>query len=198
MEARLFDPANPPEWTTAEWYANRETAPHLEQEGHRERLLLTAEFCQTAARLGAASAFDFGAGDGGLLSLIKPSFEWVYGADLQRSNVNAAYDNRGIDLWHGDVLADEELVPVADLAVATEFLEHLVDPHGFLRRQRERGFKWLVASSPYTETESDHYAHHCWVWDVIGYQKMLHETGWTPVRTDMAWICQVVLAERKP
>src|SRR4051812_29850682 len=92
MEARLFPEGQPPEWTTPEWYAGREAAPHLEQEGHRERLLLTATFIEQAINEGATDIVDLGAGDGGLLSLFRNDLrvDWLHGYDLQQTNVDAA------------------------------------------------------------------------------------------------------------
>jgi hypothetical protein len=41
-EWRLFDEGTVPEYTQPEWYVGREHAPHLEQGGHRERLMVAA------------------------------------------------------------------------------------------------------------------------------------------------------------
>jgi hypothetical protein len=83
----------------------------------------------------------------------------------------------------------------ADCVVATEFLEHLVDPHGMSRAVHRSGAKWMVASSPYTETADSHYDYHLWAWDQAGYAAMLTGAGWRIVRQGTAWICQVVLCE---
>lgn len=203
MEWRLFD-GEPPEWTTPEWYAGRETAPHLEQEGHRERLLLTAKFVEQALSSGAKSIVDVGSGDGGLLSLFPPySSTWqifnAYGFDLQQSNVDAA-KARGVVVHLDDVVANdmwEAEVPENTVIVATEMLEHLVDPHAFVRRLAETNANWLVASSPYTETPESHYEFHTWAWDVPGYTALLENNGWHVVKTDTAWISQVLLAVKK-
>lgn len=208
MEARLFDPAQPPEWVTPEWYAGREAAPHLEQEGHRDRLLLTSRIaCEL---LGAfrysskpANVVDLGAGDGGLLFQIRadaPCFVAPWGYDLQATNVAAAR-LRSIDVEWRDVVRcwpreinDWE----PDLILATEFLEHLVDPHEMLRRIHKTRAPWLIVSSPYTETADSHYEFHTWAWDLEGYRSMLEDNGWRVLRQETAWISQVLLAERRP
>lgn len=192
LEAQLFEPGTVPEWTTPEWYAEREAAPHLEQEGHRQRLQKSAEF---ARRTGALTVVDLGAGDGGLLSLLEPrQIRWGY--DLQASNVEAS-KRRNQDVRLLDVVAGFDRVEWADCVVLTEMLEHLIDPHGLLRRiHDETPAQWLVASSPYTETVESHYGFHTWVWDQQGYEAMLERSGWRPIDRDVAWICQVVLCER--
>jgi len=203
MEARLFPEGTVPEWTTPEWYAGRETAPHLEQEGHRERLLLSARFIEDALARGGHNVLDVGAGDGGLLSLVADKTPGVaYGFDLQQTNVDAAV-SRGADVRLVDAVAEDDWAgdvwesSTSTVLVATEMLEHLVDPHAFVRLMHDSGAKWLVASSPYTETAESHYEFHTWAWDLAGYRALLENNGWTVLRQDTAWISQVLLAERK-
>jgi hypothetical protein len=202
MEARLFDPAAPPEWTTPEWYADRPVAPHLEQQGHHDRLVSAAHMVwyTTGSDPSECTVSDLGAGDGGLLALVAadPGVGASWGYDLQPSNVAAAAA-RGVRVELLDVVADFDGVEFGRTVVATEFLEHLLDPHGFLRRlHAETPVKWLVASSPFRETVEEHYEYHCWAWDVAGYEAMLAECGWHVRCADFPWICQVVLAERLP
>jgi len=54
-----------------------------------------------------------------------------------------------------------------------------------------------VASSPFRETDKDHYEFHTWAWDPDGYAKLLNDNGWMIIDHKTAFICQVVLAERK-
>lgn len=70
MEWKLFEGDNS-EFTTSKWYEGREAAHHLEQVGHRDRLLIAAEFVKDCMKLGARTAVDLGCGDGGLLQLLK-------------------------------------------------------------------------------------------------------------------------------
>lgn len=194
-EWKLFPDGTIPEWTTPEWYAGRETAPHLEQEGHRERLLLTAKVVVEAISMGAASVVDLGAGDGGLLSLV-PKDIAAWGYDLQQTNVDAAA-KRGVDVRLEDVVGGDRFPMMADCVVATEFLEHLVDPHALVRRVATTQARFLVASSPYTENDKNHYGFHTWAWDEGGYRKMLENNGWWVIRQEKAWISQVLLAVKK-
>lgn len=202
MEARLFPEGTIPEWTTPEWYAGRETAPHLEQEGHRERLLLSAKFVDDAISRGGRNVLDLGAGDGGLLSLVTPNTPGTaYGFDLQQTNVDAA-KLRGVDVRLVDAVADDEWAEYVwsnsedTVLVATEMLEHLVDPHAFVRLMHDSGARWLVASSPYIETAELHYEFHTWAWDLEGYRELLESNGWRVARQETSWISQVLLAER--
>jgi trans-aconitate methyltransferase len=190
-EWKLYD-GEPPEWTTPGWYAGREHAPHLEQRGHQQRLYLAADYADMAIDSGARTVCDLGAGDGGLLSLIaarNPGVE-AWGYDLQQTNIDAA-KGRGATVYLEDIT--DGTPPPADLYVATEILEHLADPRALLD---ELVGEWLVASSPYTESDEDHYAFHTWAWDEPGYQAMLADCGWETLTNGKAWICQVVLAHR--
>lgn len=189
MEARLFEEGTTPEWTTPGWYDGRETAPHLEQAGHRERLLMAANMIRRVSYAGPV--LDLGAGDGGLLSLLDMP---GYGYDLQQTNVEAAA-TRGVDVRYGNVL-ELDPIPPAHVVVVTEMLEHLVDPHGLLRRIHASGPGYLVASSPYTETPESHYEFHTWCWDLLGYRQMIEAAGFTVLEQGTAWICQIILAQR--
>lgn len=193
-EWRLFDPANPPPWTDPDWYQDRPHAAHLEEEGQRDRLLLAAEMIADSVAMGASSVADLGAGDGGLLSLV-PDGVKAWGYDLQPANI-AASVNRGVNVELLDVVAESELIDWADCVVATEILEHLVDPRGFVRLITDSPAKWLVASSPYTETLESYYPYHLYAWDMGGYRELFESHGWRVVRQECAWISQAVLCTR--
>ncbi len=188
MEWRLFDRGTVPEWTTPEWYAGIERAPHLDQPLHRGRLELAARLASSTPA--ATSLVDLGAGDGGLLSLVADDFLVSWGYDLQPLNVEGARE-RGVDVRRADVLKDP--IDWAETAVCTEMLEHLVDPHAFVAEIRNHSI-YLVCSSPFTETPEFHYGHHAWAWDQEGYAKMITEAGWQIVRHETVDMFQVVLA----
>lgn len=190
-EWRLFDEGTVPEWTTPEWYAEREHAPHLEQVGHRDRLMFTAGQIAREAMAGHRSLVDLGAGDGGLLSLLGPALR-AWGYDLQPSNLAAA-KHRGVDVRYGNVLSDE--IEWGDIAVATEMLEHLLDPHGFVRQVAEH-CKVLICSSPRLETADEHYEFHTWAWDGVGYRALLEDNGWWVKRHAPVRGFQVIVAVR--
>lgn len=175
MEWRLFPEGTIPEYTTPEWYAGRETAPHLEQPGHRERLLTTAEIVMS---FHPKTVVDLGAGDGGLLSLIQSQGVRCWGYDLQQTNVDVATQQRGVDVRLFDVVNNvDQLERNDDVMVCTEMLEHLVDPHSFVRALAEKAMGVIVASSPWHENPDNHYEYHTWAWDVAGYRALFEDAG---------------------
>lgn len=196
MQARLFPDGTIPECATPGWYADRERAPHLEQGVHQPRLKKAVEFVAHAVDLGGTEVVDLGAGDGGLLSCLRPLLDdWTidaWGYDLQPSNIDGARE-RCVNVTLADVLVDK--IMWGDIAVATEMLEHLVDPHQFVATIAEH-CRFLVASSPAFETADSHYAFHLWAWDMDGYRQLVEQAGFTVVRHDLAGEFQVLLAER--
>lgn len=200
MEAQLFEPGTIPEYSTPEWYAGRERAPHVDEALHRPRLELAAELVKMAARWMPpvrswfATVSDLGAGDGGLLQLLSATDLQCWGYDLQQSNVDGAAE-RGVDVTLADVFTDQ--IALGQVVVCTEMLEHLIDPHGFVRWLWDRGTpQALVASSPFTETAEDHYGYHLWAWDCDGYKAMIESGGWKVTTVRTTGMFQVVLAVR--
>ena len=194
-EWRLFPEGTVPECTTPEWYEDRERAPHAEQAAHRPRLEMAARYIVGAVSAHhLSSVSDLGAGDGGLLSLLDDAPIPLWGYDLSPDAVAGAKE-RGVDVRLGDAVADLDSLELGDLCVATEFLEHLVDPHGWLRQLAGRGPRWLVASSPWVETGDEHYEFHTWAWDTPGYAQLLAGAGWTPVAFQVVGPFQVWLAQ---
>jgi hypothetical protein len=176
-EWRLFPEGTVPWFTTQEFYDSRVRAPHLEQSDHRPRLLAAAE--HVAAAIAAdpliISVSDLGCGDGGLLSILPPGLK-AWGYDTSPAQAGPAVSERGVDVRLSDVVAGEP--EWGDLAVATEMLEHLLDPHAFVRRVFDAGCRALVASSPASETGRSHYEFHAWAWDQDGYRALLEQGGW--------------------
>ncbi|HEX3778589.1 MAG TPA: class I SAM-dependent methyltransferase [Pseudonocardiaceae bacterium] len=202
-EWQLFEPGTVPAHTTPEWYASRERAPHVDQAEHRGRLDIAAGFVGEVVReFGVVSLADLGAGDGGLLSLVverMPEMRGaVWGYDLQQSNVDGARE-RGMNVFYGDVVDPDNggRAPTTwgDIAVATEMLEHLVDPHAFVRRIR-RHATWLIASSPHSERPGAAYEFHTWAWDLDGYRALVEQGGFAVQRQETWGPFQVILAHR--
>jgi 2-polyprenyl-3-methyl-5-hydroxy-6-metoxy-1,4-benzoquinol methylase len=191
-EWRLFPAGTVPEYTTAGWYAGRERAPHLEDETHRPRLIRSAtQVGQLAFQLGARSVVDLGAGDGGLLSLLGPALR-AWGYDLMPENVAAA-KGRGVDVRQGDVLLDP--LEWGEIAVATEMLEHLVEPHQFVRTIAANA-RALVCSSPHNERPGHAYEFHTWAWDFAGYRALVEQGGFTVQHHEAVGPFQVIAAVR--
>ena len=191
-EWRLFDEGTVPEHTQPQWYAGRDHAPHLEQPGHRDRLMQTATFiAQVAFSHGLRTVVDLGAGDGGLLSLLGPNLT-AWGYDLTPANLQAAKE-RGVDVRLGDVVDGD--VEWGQIAVCTEMLEHLVDPHAFVRRVAGHA-QALVCSSPKDERPGSAYEFHTWCWDLEGYRALVEQGGLRVLRQRTVHGFQVVLAVR--
>lgn len=197
-EYRLFE-GDVPFVSTAEFHADRERAPHLEQTFHQERMHRAAEFVRLVtdrAPLKERTVSDLGCGDGGLLSLLSgPGGIEAWGYDFCPAN-EAGWIERGVNGTALDVFgSDWDDVDIGAVVVMTEVLEHLADPHGVLRRIRERGARFLVCSSPWNERPGAHSAEHAWAWDLEGYAAMIEAAGWTITRHEQAGLFQVVLAK---
>lgn len=181
MEYRFFD-GDVPYVSTAEFHRDRDRAPHLEQPAHKLRLHKAHEFIRMAAtQFGVRTVTDLGCGDGGLLSLLArdPDITFdAWGYDFQPSNA-AGWKERRVTASLLDVFHPEgrKSVEVGDIAVTTEVLEHLADPHGVLRWLSSRSL-CLVASSPWNETPESHDACHAWGWDKPGYHSLINNNGW--------------------
>jgi 2-polyprenyl-3-methyl-5-hydroxy-6-metoxy-1,4-benzoquinol methylase len=189
-EWRLFPEGTVPEYTRPEWYAGRERAPHLEQIEHRGRLLQTATFvAQAAFTEKLSTVVDLGAGDGGLLSLLGPSLS-AWGYDLAPANLEAAKE-RNADVRYGDVVDGD--IEWGQIAVCTEMLEHLVDPHAFVRRIAAHA-QALVCSSPRNERAGHAYEFHTWAWDLEGYRTLVEQGGFKVLRQRQVDSFQVILA----
>lgn len=189
---RLFPEGTVPECVTREWHRPRERAPHLEQFGpQRNRLLAAANHVLRARdERGIGSVVDLGAGDGGLLSLLPRDLP-AWGYDLCPANVWAAVQERHVDVRYADLM--DAAIEWADLAACTEVLEHLADPHAFVRRVAEQ-CRVIVASSPATETDLQHYEFHTWAFDEEGYRELLEQAGYRVLRYERVDWFQVVTA----
>jgi hypothetical protein len=178
MEWRLTDEITP-YVSTYDFHRDRPRAPHLEQPGHRARLDKASEFVRRAAQHdGIQTWSDLGCGDGGLLSLSQDAFAHAWGYDWQPSNA-AGWAERDVSARALDVFgADWHRVQLGDVVSLTEVLEHLSEPHMTVVRIRNRGARYLVASSPVNETPANHDVCHAWAWDMDGYRTLLADAGW--------------------
>lgn len=188
-EHRLFDPDNPPEWLDPEWWRDRPHCDHLGSPTgtHVARLKAAAHHAQVAASLANNSAVvDLCAGDGALLSLLNGPFRGrSWGYDIIRADVEYARLERGVEVHLRNVrrgLEDGGMM-LAPVVVLTEALEHMADPHGFLKllTGREDSPRYVVASSPAEETEEQHEWNHAWAWDEHGYVEMFRAAGFDPL-----------------
>lgn len=101
---------------------------------------------------------------------------------------------------HGPVEETLGRIPLVDLLICSETLEHLDDPEAFLRRAREKCSRLLV-TTPEGETDPDQNPEHYWGWDSDGVMDLLITCGWRPFAhqlftpscgpyTFQMWICR--------
>lgn len=175
-EWQLFEPGTVPHFTTPGFFEAHPWVDPAHQLGHAERTAMVADLVRGfVAAHPVSSLVDLGCGDGSLLGQIRdlPIPMWGYDAGAaNRERATAA----GLDVRPADLLTSP--LEFADLIVATEVVEHLVDPHGFVRSLP--GDK-LILSSPSAETGDWHYEHHAWAWDRDGYAALVESAGWTVV-----------------
>lgn len=196
-EYRLYPAGETPHVSTFEFHKDRDRAPHLEQPAHRQRLLGAAALVgQAVSELQPAevSVTDLGCGDGGLLSLVQRlTGVYAWGYDFQPSNA-AGWAERGVTAHKADVFGDDrDAVEVGDVAVMTEVLEHLADPHDVVRWVGKH-CRYLVASSPWCESPQAHDECHAWAWDFAGYADLIRLGGFRVVRHEPVGPFQLLLA----
>jgi len=187
MEWKLFNKENI-DFVSSDWYKDRESAHHLEESTHIERLLITKDFVLKAINMGGKTIVDLGCGDGGLLYLIKDEPYKSWGYDLMPTNIDYAKNVRLVDARYTDFKNND--IEYADIAVMTEVLEHLEDPHKTIKNLPS---KFLIASSPYIENDESHYEYHLWAWDVEGYKELIENNGYKVIDTKLTEWSQILL-----
>lgn len=160
-------------FATEQFHEDREAADHLHEPGHMARLWCVAGIVNDIIwRQGHdLTIIDYGCGNGGLLSLLHSSN--AKGYDFQPANVTQA-QQLGRNVEHRDFVNNPDR---SNIAIMTEVLEHMDDPHGFLRNLE---CNILVASVPLGETPEHHYEYHVWGWDGDGFANMLTANGYAP------------------
>lgn len=192
-EHRLFNPADPPAWLDPEWWRLHAHCDHLGSPtgAHVARLRAAAELVVGLFMReidAVESAVDLGAGDGALLECIRSQggdiVEACWGYEIIRADQQHAVRERGVnvDLINVQYGLDHGNLPLADVVVLTEVLEHMADPHGFLAKLHARPeVRYVVASSPHNETPEKHEWNHAWAWDCRGYLAMFRSAGFKGV-----------------
>lgn len=175
-EWRLFPEGTVPAFTTLDFFEAHPWVPPGHQRGHAER---TAMVCSLIGDLHAkdpvGSITDLGCGDGALLDHLRYLRVPMWGYDAGMANVRQAVES-GLDVRQADILSGG--LECGELVVASEVVEHLADPHGFVAGLPGRR---IVLSSPSAENCYWHYVHHAWAWDMDGYRSLVEGAGWTVV-----------------
>lgn len=195
MRYKTFDK---PHSHDAEWYKDRELADHINQDGHRPRLMQVKDYIlQLVKTDNTITIADFGCGNGGLIrelqNLLPDNKIWGY--DLQPSNIEDSHKKGNSENIHYIDFVNED-VEFPNIAIATEVLEHLVDPDTFIKRLLDNGVKYIVASSPDYETPSYHAPFHLWVFNGDSYKEMFETQGWEVLVHKKDYF-QYIVAKRK-
>lgn len=192
-EWKLFDGDVAP-FTDDEFYRQREAAHHMEQEGHRDRLLKVLYFARHAREvLGCLTFSDLGCGDGGLVEAAAREDFNIWGYDMQPKNIEYGLAHRIADIRLTNFQTDDT-VQYGECSILSEVLEHVSDPHGLVRDLPSRV---IIASSPYGETGDAHYEFHNWAWDDEGYAALIEQGGYEVYKHEHAWLSQIILGIRR-
>jgi hypothetical protein len=186
MEFRLFDK---PDYKAgrpgdAAWYKDRAVSDHINEPGHRERLLQAVELIQDICSSEDISTLsDLGAGNGGLLNELKVECGdlTTWGYDMSPLAVKWGVEKYGVNLANEDVV--EAGGRYGDIVVMTEFLEHLVQPHEmvwdiFHRKTVLQEAQFIVASVPGFEDPRNPYIYHLWAWHGSSFADLFTRIGW--------------------
>jgi hypothetical protein len=150
-----------------EFYDQQQAVDFMQHDVHKNRLM---EALRLASELihkeNIKTVADFGAGMGGLLKelqILHPDVK-MWGYDLQQTNVN----NAVADVQLKDFTKEEVEYP--ELLIITEVLEHIEDPHKFIKESKA---KYIIASSPSFETPTGfHDPSHLWIWTDESFVKL--------------------------
>lgn len=178
MRYKTFDQ---PHSHDAEWYKDREAVDHINQAGHRPRLMQVKHYLSQilSNNLELKTVCDWGCGNGGLIREIEAEIANVniWGYDLCPANVVDAESRGSKNIIYTDFINDNN-VQYSDIAICTEVLEHLVDPDAFIKKLLDNNTKYIIASSPDYETPSYHAPFHLWVFNGNSYAEMFTNVGW--------------------
>ena len=179
MRYKTFDK---PHSHDAEWYFDREVADHINETGHRPRLLKVQEYLlQLIKDHTEYTVCDFGCGNGGLVREIENKISnEIWGYDLCPSNVKDAHKKGSNNIFYKDFIKDLD-IRYSDIVICTEVLEHLVNPDEFIIKLLKNDVKYIIASSPNYETPTNYEPYHLWVFNGDSYKDMFVDAGWNVI-----------------
>lgn len=182
-EWRLFDPQDPPYFLSSSYLERLSWMDLRNQPGFGEREQLVLDTIRGEYRVKVFDSLtDLGAGDGSLLADLGflPDTVRRWGYEIGQGDLEYAR-RMGRPVSSANIVVQLEDLELGELVVATEFLEHLADPHQFVSRLADKGVQRLVVSSPSKETGDWHNEIHAWAWDKPGYRVLLEDAGYRVV-----------------
>lgn len=162
---------------TAEQMAAMYPAPHdhrIYGRGHHERVEATVALAvQQIADADRQSVADLSCGNGDIACRIV-----VPPGDLHLGDFAVLPGELPGTKYHGPLEETLDLIPLVDVYVCSETIEHLDDPFGVLLKINEKAER-LVLSTP-LECWHDANGEHLWAWDRDGVEQLLVSAGWSP------------------
>lgn len=113
------------------------------------------------------SVADLSCGDGWIIDRIEAP-------DKYRGDIAPGYE------FFGPIEQTIEEIPLVDLFICTQTLEHLDDPVTVLKQIRSKTQR-LVVSTPNGETNPETNPEHYWGWNESGFKRLLLEADFEPV-----------------
>ena len=174
MRRRLAEPLGPDGYQVVR--------SNFQWRDHEARLLATAA---AVSWLKPSTVIDPACGDASIVTAanrLNP-IDRAFLSDISQPQIDSL-DAVGLpyraSLLCGDAIKVMSTLPVCDLVVLTEILEHVESPEAVLSMAYHRAGH-LVASSPLNEDPGVGNHEHVWSWDKQGYREMLESVGWVPV-----------------
>jgi 2-polyprenyl-3-methyl-5-hydroxy-6-metoxy-1,4-benzoquinol methylase len=168
----------------ADFYRDIELADHINQEGHRPRLMQVLDYIiHLTSKDPELNICDFGCGNGGLIREIESKIpNKIWGYDLLPANVKDSHEKGNTtNVMYKDFITDVDGIEYPDIAICTEVLEHLVDPDVFITKLLNNNVQCIIASSPDYETPNYHAPFHLWVFNGDSYKEMFERAGWNVI-----------------
>jgi len=155
---------------TAEEMAAMYPAPHdhrIYGRGHHERVEATVALAvQQIADAERQIVADLSCGNGDIARRIATS------PAVHLGDFAAGWE------YHGPLEETLDLIPLVDVYVCSETIEHLDDPFDVLLKIRHQAER-LVLSTP-IGCWDDANGEHLWAWDREGVEQLLDSAGWSP------------------
>lgn len=147
---------------------------HTRWADHHLRVDVTASLTRwVATQFGCRTVADLSAGDGAIVNSLQLPASVVHLGDFA-----PGYQ------YTGPIEETIHQIPSVDLFICSETIEHLDDPDEVLYQIGQKAGA-LVVSTPIGEVEEVGNPEHYWGWDVDDVVRILDDTGWEVVVTNV-------------